>query len=66
MIVLVVLLLIATTMILSMVFYKIFLEREKKILVPIGKMIRIGDNNFHVYSQGEFSNEKPTIVILSG
>lgn len=47
------------------IYHHIKLNVEKKLIVPNGKIVKVDNDDFHVYIQG-IKNEKPTIVVMSG
>ena len=47
------------------IFHHIKLNIEKTLIIPNGKIVKVDNDDFHVYTQGA-KNEKPAIVIMSG
>lgn len=66
MIIVYILFFICIALLIFVLIHKLLLALEKNKIIPIGKMVRVDDKNMHVYSEGKYHKELPTLVIMSG
>lgn len=50
-------------LIVSVIRHQVNLKNEKKLLIPLGKMVEVNGHNVHIYEEGE---GKKTLLFMSG
>lgn len=55
--------LLVSFLVISVIRHQINLKNEKKLLIPLGKIVEVNGHNVHIYEEGE---GKKTLIFMSG